>query len=527
MGNLKLRALVILVTVAAAVPAVAATRFVAVGGTDGANTCLVQASPCASIQHAIGQAVGGDEIEVAAGSYVEGPQILIDRDLSLRGAGIGATIVTPSADTTNTGDGRGWFLVQPAIVFHLADMTLDGSGFLIRQGIRHRGSGTIERVAFTQMRFSQYAGNAVVAFGGAVDISDSVFTAIERVGVLYFGVGVSTSTFQRNTYTGKGTGDHLDYMLDIGNGATVDALDNFVSNNLGIAVDGSRSGGILITTLSAPGSSALIEGNIFENNNCGVIIGFDDTDPSGATIRCNRFSGNDDGIDARGADGSQVSATMNTIAGNNQGINAIFPSGSVDAMGNWWGSPDGPSGGGSGSGDTANGPIDFSNFSGQPDNCAPIPDIDLTKEADPRIAVVGSTVVYTLSYSNNGPATALAAVLRETVPAGATFNASASTAGWLCADGSPAGTPCDLPVGDVAPGDTRSVEFAIDIADRAGGELINRVTFEDTQGDIVETEVSVPVIEGTTPAPAVSWLGLVAATLSLVIVGRQRFHRLL
>lgn len=73
------------------------TLYVATSGNDSGNDCLDNASPCASLQHAVEQAFTGDEIRVAAGTY-SGAQtithtdsytytqvVLIDKGLTLRG----------------------------------------------------------------------------------------------------------------------------------------------------------------------------------------------------------------------------------------------------------------------------------------------------------------------------------------------------------------------------------------------------------------------------------------------------------
>ena len=52
--------------------AVAAIRYVAPTGTDGANDCTNPASPCATIGHALTQAaVEGDTISMVPGTYTE------------------------------------------------------------------------------------------------------------------------------------------------------------------------------------------------------------------------------------------------------------------------------------------------------------------------------------------------------------------------------------------------------------------------------------------------------------------------
>ena len=46
-----------------------AVRYVAITGSDGANTCTNSLNPCRTIQYAVDQAQTGDEIRIAAGSY--------------------------------------------------------------------------------------------------------------------------------------------------------------------------------------------------------------------------------------------------------------------------------------------------------------------------------------------------------------------------------------------------------------------------------------------------------------------------
>lgn len=84
----------LLATVVLASPALA-DRHVAVGGDDAANDCTVQATPCATIAHAIAQATPGEIVSVAAGSYAE--SVTIDKPLTLSGAQAGVAVATRSA----------------------------------------------------------------------------------------------------------------------------------------------------------------------------------------------------------------------------------------------------------------------------------------------------------------------------------------------------------------------------------------------------------------------------------------------
>lgn len=93
-----------------------------------------------------------------------------------------------------------------------------------------------------------------------------------------------------------------------------------------------------------------------------------------------------------------------------------------------------------------------------------VPDFTLVKDDGGVNVDPGTSVIYTLTYTNNGDQDASNVVLEDTVPVGTTFDAGASTAGWSCADGDPAGTVCTLAVGTVAGGGgTASVDFAAEV----------------------------------------------------------------
>jgi hypothetical protein len=274
------------------------------------------------VQDGIGAVAADGTVHVAAGTYVETGQIVINKNVSVLGADRATTIIKPAQDTGSSDDARGWWLIQAGYELDLSGVTLDGTGYKVYQGLRFVGHGSIDDVSFTEIKYNPsgptYAGLAVVAFGdGPVDISDSTFSQIGRVGVLYYGTGVSGSTFDGNTYTGKGTGDWLDYALDISAGADIEVTNNTISGNRGVASsDGSTSAGVLVTTYYAPTTHATLTGNTITNSTVGIAVGYDDSDTS------------------------VVVAHGNSIYDNDYGISTTAPA--VDAEDNWWGSVNGP-----------------------------------------------------------------------------------------------------------------------------------------------------------------------------------------
>lgn len=284
-----------------------------------------------SIQSAVFAAASGDVVSVAAGLDTETGQIIINKNLSIVGAGMGATTINTSSDTGNTGDSKGWFLVNSGITFDVSELTLDGAGHKVYQAIRYNGSGTINHVSFTNIAYEQsgpqYNGAGVrIGASSNVNVTNSTFSGMGRVGLLAEG---GAGTFSGNIYTGKGAGNWLDYALDIEFGSHITVSSNQISQNRGVATsDGSTSAAIAVW--DDAGTQAIINNNAFTDNTAGVAVAVASgtTDPIVTIGSGNIFSGNDFGVDIQnaGATGSpSVSITGSTFSGNITGINV--PSG--------------------------------------------------------------------------------------------------------------------------------------------------------------------------------------------------------
>jgi uncharacterized repeat protein (TIGR01451 family) len=93
------------------------------------------------------------------------------------------------------------------------------------------------------------------------------------------------------------------------------------------------------------------------------------------------------------------------------------------------------------------------------------PDFSIAKSDGGATVSPGGTVSYTLTYANNGNLGATGVVLTDTVPANTTFNAGASTAGWLCTPNNNAGSTCTLAVGALSAGSgNQTATFAVTVA---------------------------------------------------------------
>jgi len=353
----------------------------------------VCASGCAytTIQAAIANANSDDTINVAAGIYTEVGQIVIDKNLSIVGAGKATTSIK-SADNTvssNTSDDlSGWIVVKPSVTFSLSKVTLDGSGKQIAQAIIHHGDGTINDCSIKNIKFTSQSGVGIrIQSTGTVNVLNSDFSEIGRNGILF--KDAATSLIDHNTYTGKGLGSWFDYGIEVQFGANVTITNNTISNNLG-SLDGYTSSGVSVW--DDTGDTVTFSGNTFTNNTAGIAVAVGGAPYGGATdpiVRINAgniFNNNDVGIDIQnaGADGAPtVSIATSTFSGNTTGIQvplgmsasnitvhtssfsgnatstANLGTGTLDASNNWWGDASGPGSVGLGSGDKVSANVSY------------------------------------------------------------------------------------------------------------------------------------------------------------------------
>jgi len=259
-----------------------------------------------NIQDGITAVASGGTVNVAAGTYTEVGQIVIDKDLTITGADKNTTIIKPSTNTTgNNVDSAAWLLVNTGVTFNLSNVTLDGDAptRTINWAIASYGHGTINNIIIKNIKGGTYLGRGIVVFGDNTTVSNNTFNNIERIGVhvrgAYSGPSVGNATVTGNTYTCKGAGDVLDYGVEVGAGATATISNNTITNCRGEASsDNSTSAGILLTDYYGTGTTASITGNTITGSTYGIVVGYAGGDTTSVSqFDTNIFSNNDYDLD--------------------------------------------------------------------------------------------------------------------------------------------------------------------------------------------------------------------------------------
>ena len=294
-----------------------------------------------TIQAAVAASSANDILQLTAGGMYIESQITIPHNLTIIG-GSPKAVINPAGNLIGTGSAQAWILVNPGVTFTLRDVELNGGSLFVTQAIRNHGFTTVDSVDFRNIQSSTsgspYTGMGIVSFGGIVPggmgsdthgggggaastlvVTGSSFAQIGRIGVLVKGTQ-STALVGGCTYTGRGSGDWLDYGVEVGAGGTATITGNTFTK-CGTSSTAWASAGILVTDAYGPGSAATITCNILTNNQYGIASGYNAADASVVTAHFNSFSGNTYGI-----------RSPSTVA-------------NTDGRDNWWGDDSGPSGG--------------------------------------------------------------------------------------------------------------------------------------------------------------------------------------
>ena len=106
------------------------------------------------------------------------------------------------------------------------------------------------------------------------------------------------------------------------------------------------------------------------------------------------------------------------------------------------------------------------------------PELEVLKTTNAVAANDGATVIYTITYSNNGTQDATGVLIEEHIQPGTTFDAVNSDAGWTPRGD---GEHIDFAAGPLAVGESRTVQYAITVTDvtQIGSDLSNLVDVSD------------------------------------------------
>lgn len=260
------------------------------------NASSAQVGSTGRIQEGI-DLVTTSTVYVHSGTYTEGPQILVNKDVSLIGDGLATTTVAPAGNTTVGGNlpSEAWVYVEPGQTASISGITFDGAGKQIHHAIQSRGDLTLASCDIKNISYSLYYGRAVVLYSGVSTITNCSFSNIERIGVHVRGAVTTpapVATIVDCTYTGKGVGTWLDYAVEVGGGGQAVISNLTATACLGLAGDGSTSAGVLATTYFAPNTALTLLDSSLTGNTYGVAIGYDSADATKVLLQGNDLTGN-------------------------------------------------------------------------------------------------------------------------------------------------------------------------------------------------------------------------------------------
>ena len=239
----------------------ASTRLVSTTGSDSGD-CT--GSPCATIAYAISQATAGDTINVTAGTYTEAGINIVDKNLTITGAGAASTIVQAAASAGIATD-RVFQLNDALTPF---DMTGTIEAMTIRYGVSGSGGGvnnsaalTLNDVVISDNQTNSLNGGGISSNAGSVTLNNSTVSGNQSAsngGGIYVSVAnltLNNSTVSGNTAAGSGGGIYT-------NSGTTSLNYSTIANNTSDSSGAGDGGGVYNTSGAINLKSSIVAGNL-------------------------------------------------------------------------------------------------------------------------------------------------------------------------------------------------------------------------------------------------------------------------
>lgn len=268
--------------------------------SDDANDCTNQASPCATIAHALDEASAGESIHIAAGTYTE--TLTIDQNVTLQGAGADANDGTVIQAAPDAGIASARVITVDPEVNPQPQVAI--SGMVIRHGVSlggspdDRGGGFFAdsaTVEISDVLFTDNAGReggALFQFRGELMLNGVTFGPGNHAD--FGGGGMRTfdtpAQLTGVTFTGN-TSDVSGGGLFVEGGSP--ELKNVTFTGNTAAGDG---GGLFLTNID-PGTAAVVVNGMFHGNsaNNGGAVAFDGGEQSAVNLTIGGNSAQENG----------------------------------------------------------------------------------------------------------------------------------------------------------------------------------------------------------------------------------------